>query len=147
MPTLSVVGRADLVKLRENPKPSRRYPWGTDPDPNRANYVDAKVGEQSATGCFPGGVSPLGCEEMSGNVWEWTRNLWGKSVDKDYKYPYSIDDGREDIAEGSPRVVRGGVFWFERSAVRAAYRFRFVARVRHINVGFRVVLSPFTSGL
>ena len=87
----------------------RIYPWGNEPDPNRANYAETGLNATSAVGCFPGGASPYGCEEMSGNVWEWTRSLFGRlslspgrlGAPGAGRLPYGLQAARE---------LRGGAF-------------------------------------
>ncbi len=119
----------------------RRYPWGREPDPNRANYTDTGIGTTSAVGCFSGGASPYRVEDLSGNVWEWTRSL-----ERDYSY--DPGDGREDLEAGGPRVLRGGAFGYPVNFVRCAYRhLRCSPNLRDAYRGFRVVASPFTSGI
>jgi formylglycine-generating enzyme required for sulfatase activity len=123
----------------------RRYPWGDDPDPNRANYADTGIDTTSAVGCFPGGASPYDVEDLSGNVWEWTRSLWGKGpIEPDFRYPYDPGDGRENLKAGDDvwRVLRGGAFFYNARYVRAAVRFRYDPYYRYRNGGFRVVLAP-----
>ena len=117
----------------------RTYPWGNEPDLNRANYADTGINTTSTVGCFPHGASPYGVEELSGNVWEWTRSLEG-----DYPYPerQAARAKRENLqAPGdASRVRRGGAFWRSHQAVRCACRHRLVARnVKHSR-GFRVAL-------
>jgi formylglycine-generating enzyme required for sulfatase activity len=128
-----------------NPQPRRHFPWGDDPDPNRANYYDTGIGVTNAVGCFPGGASPYGAEELSGNVWEWTQSLWGEDWGKpDFKYPYDPNDGRENLEAGEDvlRVLRGGSFAFARDGVRCASRVGDFPSVRVDFIGFRVVVSP-----
>jgi formylglycine-generating enzyme required for sulfatase activity len=106
----------------------RVYPWGSDPDPDRANYADTGTDTTNAVGCFPGGTSPYGVEALSGNVEEWTRSLWGK-----YPYPSEriAQSKREDLQarEDASRVLRGGAFWCDRQGVRCASRGRRRARL------------------
>ncbi|HKH47862.1 MAG TPA: SUMF1/EgtB/PvdO family nonheme iron enzyme [Thermoanaerobaculia bacterium] len=128
----------------------RIYPWGPDPDPNRMSYAETGIGAPSPVGCFPLGASRYECEEMSGNVWEWTRSLWGKDWQKpDFPYPYRVGDGREDLEASSEvlRVLRGGAFDNDPWLVRCAYRYRGFPRYRSWGVGFRLVLVPFSSDL
>lgn len=123
----------------------RIYPWGDEPDPNRANYDDTSINATSAMGCFPSGASPYGVEELSGNVWEWTRSLWGTSFGlPDFKYPYDPGDGREnrDASEDVLRVRRGGGFLSPHRHVRCAYGFRIDPYERDWYLGFRVVVCP-----
>src|SRR3989304_3513089 len=72
--------------------------------PTRANHDDMGIHATNAVGRFPEGASPYGVEEMSGNVWEWTRSLWGEDWEKPtFTYPYDPNDGREDL-NASDRV-------------------------------------------
>ena len=48
-----------------NPLPTRAYPWGESFAADQVN-VEATIGETSAVGCYPTGVSPFGCEDLRG---------------------------------------------------------------------------------
>jgi len=108
----------------------RTYPWGEEFDPERANTDASGVGRVSAVGCFPAGKSVYGCEEMSGNVLEWTQN-------------------GVDMSESGKlhRVVRGGSFIYFSRLARCAFRHWARPDFRHFYIGFRVLLFPFSSGL
>ena len=85
---------------------------------------------------------------MSGNVWEWTRSLWGQhAVTPDFGYPYKPSVQREDLAASDDvrRVLRGGSLGGAERHVRAAARSRDGPGGRLLDVGFRVVVSPFSS--
>ncbi|MFN8442987.1 MAG: SUMF1/EgtB/PvdO family nonheme iron enzyme [Caldilineaceae bacterium] len=127
------------------------YPWAVnDIDAPLANDQEAGIGDNSAVGCFPAGASPYSVEEMAGNVWEWTRSLWGKDRQKpEFGYPYKDNDGRENLTAPSNtlRVLRGGANYNDNNAVRCAVRNRHDPNVRGDYYGFRVIASPFTSGI
>jgi formylglycine-generating enzyme required for sulfatase activity len=49
----------------------RIFPWEKDEiNPNLANYDKTGINTTSAVGCFPGGASFYGVQDLSGNVWE-----------------------------------------------------------------------------
>jgi len=127
------------------------FSWGDTPDPNGANCDDSQILETSAVGCFP--ANGFGLHEMIGNVWEWTRSLWGTDWDKpDFAYPYRADDAqREALDAGNEvrRVVRGGSWGSHRDRARCAYRLGLQPACRGDYLGFRVVLraAPVSSTL
>lgn len=125
-----------------NPLPARVYPWGDTFDLNHANTSETGIQTTSAVGCFPRGASVYGVQELSGNVWEWTRSVY-------QKYPNDATDGRETlkVSDSESRVVRGGSFVLTDWVARCAYRFRYYPYFRYWNYGFRVVASPSASGL
>ncbi len=89
---------------------------------------------------------------MAGNVWEWTRSLWGEKIgNPDFTYPYNPKDGRENLKAGDEtlRVLRGGAFDDGRTFARCAYRVDFSPFGGWGRYGFRVVVSPISpaSGL
>jgi formylglycine-generating enzyme required for sulfatase activity len=113
----------------------RIFPWGNQSGAGRCNYIS---GDTTPVDAYPRGASPYGVLDMAGNVWEWTRTLWG------FHYPYDPRDGRDnlDAASDIERVIRGGAFWVDGKAVRCAWRGRCVPHGRDRDLGFRVVVRP-----
>lgn len=84
----------------------RVLPWGNNFDTAKCQSPRDMHGFQGTTpvGWFPANVSPFGCRDMAGNVWQWCSTRIGP-------YPYRADDGREDIethVPGERRTYRGG---------------------------------------
>jgi formylglycine-generating enzyme required for sulfatase activity len=126
----------------------RIYPWGGEFDPDRANVKATEIATTSAVGCFPGGTGAYGLQDASGDVWEWTRSLWGERSDKpEYAYPYKSDDGREklDASDSVFRVLRGGSFANSASVCRCSFRDWYYPNRNYLSRGFRVAASPFST--
>lgn len=94
----------------------REYPWGDEFDSERCNTKESGIGKTTRVSRYPNGVSPAGCYDMAGNVWEWT----------------STDDDQR-------KVLRGGSWNSPRDSVRCADRIRDAPDDRNSNFGFRCV--------
>jgi formylglycine-generating enzyme required for sulfatase activity len=121
----------------------RVFPWADDWSEDCANTSETGIGDTCAVGIFPNGSSEAGCLDMVGNVWEWTRSLWGTDWQKpDFAYPYRPDDPkREDLRAGDDVWrVRGGSWGYNRGYARCAYRAGLRPGDRNDDLGFRVVV-------
>ena len=85
---------------------------------------------------------------MLGNVSEWTSTIWGDNrKSPDFAYPYSAQDGREDLEahKQNPRlrrVCRGGGFDADPAQLRCSSREQMRSGSVRANLGFRVALIP-----
>ncbi|MDS4032043.1 MAG: SUMF1/EgtB/PvdO family nonheme iron enzyme [Candidatus Contendobacter sp.] len=109
----------------------RRYAYGDAFDASRCNAFETHVRRTTPVGVFPGGETPDGLIDMTGNTWDWTGSL-------DQPYPYLAADGREDPAGDARRVVRGGAWFFLQSVARAASRYFSAPDYRLFSLGFRL---------
>ncbi len=130
----------------------RRYVWGDDWPPSAAvgNLADQFLSpvpgykdghrDTAPVGSFRGGVSPYGCLDMVGNVWEWCADWYGKGY-----YGTGPDKNPTGPATGDSRVARGGSFFsLDRYAYRVSRRMSFqTGRGGNFccnDLGFRCVL-------
>ena len=112
----------------------RKFPWG-----NTMDFSRFRLGADNMepVGSHPTGVSPSGCQDMSGNAWEWTSSLFAF-------YPYSATDGREDPTATGFRSVRGGswnIFGGSGGNIRIDTRYKLDPVYFGAYVGFRCALT------
>jgi formylglycine-generating enzyme required for sulfatase activity len=108
----------------------RRYAYGDEFDARLCNDFETHIRRTTPVGVFPGGETPEGLIDLTGNAWDWTGSLYRP-------YPYVADDGREDPAVEGRRLVRGGSWKNSQTNARAASRYAGAPDAR-LNLGFRV---------
>jgi iron(II)-dependent oxidoreductase len=112
----------------------RRYPWGeAEPADGHAN-LDLSAFGPAPVGAYPEGQSPYGCQQMIGDVWEWTASDFGP-------YPgFEVFPYREYSAVHFGRgykVLRGGSWATHPLAIRNTFRNWDLPDRRQIFAGFR----------
>ncbi|GIF25355.1 iron(II)-dependent oxidoreductase [Actinoplanes tereljensis] len=113
---------------------SLRYPWGDDtPTAAHANLGQSHLGP-AEVGAYPAGVSPLGVHQLIGDAWEWTSSDF-------HGYPgfapFPYREYSEVFFGPDYKVLRGGSFGTDRSAVRGTFRNWDYPIRRQIFSGFR----------
>ena len=111
----------------------REFPWGdAPPEQHLGNLFENGLWGLAPIGAFPDGQSPYGCQQMIGDVWEWTTS--------DYT-PYpgfkSEFDEYNDKWFVGQKVLRGGSFATPRLHIRTTYRNFFHPEERWMVSGFR----------
>jgi formylglycine-generating enzyme required for sulfatase activity len=79
----------------------RAYPWGDTFDPGAANTASAGRAAPAPVGSYPRGATPLGVQDMIGNVWEWTSSPMR---------PYRNGGAMPPAVTTNTMVIRGGAF-------------------------------------
>jgi iron(II)-dependent oxidoreductase len=112
----------------------RRYPWGDAPPvPDLAN-LDQRTFAPGSAGALPRGASYFGCQQMLGDVWEWTASDFLPYPGfESFPYPeYS------EVHFGSRhKVLRGGSWATPSIAIRNTFRNWDLPIRRQIFAGFR----------
>jgi formylglycine-generating enzyme required for sulfatase activity/serine/threonine protein kinase len=108
------------------------YPWGNDFIAGNAAYRNNSKGRTSSIYSKMKGVSWVGANSLSGNVWEWVFDWYLKE-----NYISSPKDNPAGPAEGLYRVARGGSWGSTVGDVRGAVRYKFDPGTISVYGGFR----------
>ena len=109
------------------------FPWGdTDPGSGHANLFENSLWSVAPIGAFPAGANAYGCQQMIGDVWEWTTSDYVpypgfKSEFEEYNDKWFVNQ----------KVLRGGSFATPQVHIRATYRNFFHTHERWMVSGFR----------
>lgn len=109
------------------------FPWGDEkPTDEKCNLLESYHWGCSEIGSYPKGASHLGCQQMIGDVWEWTSSEYAG-------YPgfKSGFDEYNDKWFTNQKILRGGSFGTPKMSIRGSYRNFFRLDERWLFSGFR----------
>ncbi|MCA9739340.1 MAG: ergothioneine biosynthesis protein EgtB [Gemmatimonadetes bacterium] len=113
---------------------ARRFPWGDDPPDGLRTNLDALAFDTAPVGAFPEGAAPSGCEQMIGDVWEWTASDF-EAYPGFRAFPYR--EYSEVFFGDEYKVLRGGSWATRPGAIRGTFRNWDYPIRRQIFAGFR----------
>jgi formylglycine-generating enzyme required for sulfatase activity len=93
------------------------------------------VGDTTPIDSYPQGISQYGIFNLAGNVSEWVSSLYEP-------YPYSANDGRENLTSSGNRVLRGGSWLDSLDNVRISARESLDPNSSSNAIGFRCAYTP-----
>ena len=105
----------------------RIYPWGNEFDTSLCNTRESRMRSTTLVMSYPAGVSPFGCFDMAGNVWEWCLNS---------------DYNDLDITTDHQRAVQGGSFVGPHDRAQINFSFDLNPDYHYGSIGFRLALMP-----
>jgi ergothioneine biosynthesis protein EgtB len=111
------------------------FPWGNEqPTEQNCNLLESHYWGCTEIGSYPQGMSPLGCHQMIGDVWEWTSSEFTG-------YPRFKTQFEEynDKWFTNQKILRGGSFGTPKASIRGSYRNFFRLDERWLFAGFRCV--------
>ena len=110
-----------------------RYPWGQAWMGFEAS-LDRRRFSPAPAGSYAGGVSPVGCVQMAGDVWEWTSSPF-----RPYPgfVPFPYPECSEVNFGDDVRVLRGGSWATDGLVARTSFRRWEIPARREIFAGFR----------
>jgi iron(II)-dependent oxidoreductase len=112
----------------------RRWPWGDEPvDAHLTNLGQRHFGP-AEVGAYPDGANPWGCQQLVGDVWEWTASDFG-GYPGFRSFPYK--EYSEVFFGNEYKVLRGGSWAADPMAVRGTFRNWDYPIRRQIFCGFR----------
>ena len=109
------------------------YAGGQDPEAVAWFDENSSGGTAPVASKAPNG---LGLYDMSGNVWEWCRDLYHPEA-----YRRHSQDDPVCSSGGTDRVIRGGSWHLDAWSARCSRRFRFDPELLGPALGFRVVMK------
>ncbi len=108
------------------------FPWGdAELTCDRANYQPC-TGDTTPVGSLPDGASPLGVQDLAGNVWEWVADWYD---DRYYETGPTADP--KGAESGFLRSVRGGSLHDPPSKMRMSHRDYECPCFSEADIGFR----------
>lgn len=118
---------------------TRRFPWGDEsPGTEHANLGQRHL-RPAPVGAYPAGASPLGVEQLVGDVWEWTSSDF-TPYDGSRAWPY--DEYSLVFFGPDYKVLRGGSFGTDEIVARSTFRNWDYPIRRQIFAGFRCARDP-----
>ncbi len=103
----------------------RDYPWGEalGYQEGFCNTCDFVVGKTTSVLSYEDGISPYGCHDMAGNVWEWCVQLYSSKFT-------------------TQKIVRGGSWLNYMVQAKCTFRNSFDPSDMYPAVGFRLMSLP-----